>query len=256
METFTHADNQVLLILMKVWLFGSDARFAGESTEQSVGLRGNLFSQHNHRGSLSLRTIWNQCRQPNTLIKAADCSGGVLTAAPACVDVINWYDDGDAVFSLLSSIEWEEKRSLCRNLRGHRSVVGKWSGLVWKHGCSFTNVMLLSALHHCFSAGSSPSVSLSPPPSSGSLLSYAALYWHGNKGEGCQDNRQVTPSQGVEVCVCGGGGGKTLLGTPNSTFHTLHLSQTHVSTCLGHFLAHKVHAEDQSLWHTQCSAVL
>lgn len=52
--------------------------------------------------------------------------------------------------------------------RWYRSVVGKWSAFVWKHGCSLPNVMLLSALHHCFSAVSQPpplSTPPSPPPS-------------------------------------------------------------------------------------------
>lgn len=48
------------------------------------------------------------------------------------------------------------------NQRGYWSVVGKRSGLVWKHGCSFTNVVLLSALHHCFYAVSHPSFSIHP----------------------------------------------------------------------------------------------
>lgn len=48
--------------------------------------------------------------------------------------------------------------------RSYRSVVGKWSAFIWKHGCSLPNVMLLSALHHCFSAVSQPPPLSTPPP--------------------------------------------------------------------------------------------
>lgn len=109
---------------------------------------------------------------------------GVILSTTVCT-VCLWLSDlidEDGLFSLFWLDGGRAQRlSLCRNLRDYWSVVGKWSRLVWKHGRAFANViLLLSALHHCFSAASQPHGPLLPPP-----LSYTALNWHLNKEEGC-----------------------------------------------------------------------
>lgn len=125
----------------------------------------------------------------------------LLFAAVTPDKVICWMKT--KCFDRCDRLQWEDETIMLQKpAGGYWSVVGKWSGSVWKHGCSFTNVMLLSALHHCFSAASQSLFFSPPPPLPLALLSYPALCWHEKKGGGCQTNRQVTHFQILQVCGC------------------------------------------------------
>lgn len=128
----------------------------------------------------------------------------LLFAAVPCVTpdkVICWMKT--KCFDCCDRLQWEDEAIMLQKpAGGYWSVVGKWSGSVWKHGCSVTNVMLLSALHHCFSAASQ-SLFFSPPPPLPPLsiiISCTLLAW-GKKEEAARSaDRSHTPHF-IGVCV-------------------------------------------------------